>query len=365
MAFNPDPSKQAIEVLFSQKRTEVNHQPLSFNNQIVMERSHHKHLGLTLDKKLTFQYHLKEKLAKANKGIGVIKRLHSIVPRPTLLLIYKMFVRPHIDYADVIYDHPNNELFKKRLESMQYNAALAITGCIRGSSMDKIFNELGLEYLADRRWLRRLSLFYKISKGSCPSYLSKIVTLNQPTYNVRNPVEIRQINARTDLFRFSFFPYCIKEWNNLDSSIRNSKSVDIFRNSLLKFLRPKGFSVYGIHNPLGLKLLVRLRVGLSHLREHKFRHNFRDTLNPLCSCNIEPESTSHYLLRCHFFVAHRKKFFDSLNNIDQCLIKLTVNELTNIALYGSDIFDFDKNRKILTATILYLIESERFNEQLL
>ena len=276
-----------------------------------------------------------------------------------------MFVRPHIDYADVIYDKPNNELFKKRLESLQYNAALAITGCIRGSSMEKIFNELGLEYLADRRWLRRLSLFYKISKDSCPSYLKQIVTLNQPIYNVRNPDEFRQINARTDLFRFSFFPYCIKEWNKLNSSTRASKSVDIFKNSLLKFLRPKGFSVYGIHNPLGLKLLVRLRVGLSHLREHKFNHNFQDTLNPLCSCNIETESTSHYLLRCHFFDAYRKTFFDSLNNIDHCLSNLAENELTNIALYGSDTFDLDKNKKILTATILYIIESERFNEPLL
>ena len=231
--------------------------------------------------------------------------------------------------------------------------------------MEKIFNELGLEYLADRRWVRRLSHFYKIFKGPGPSYLKQLATSNQPNYNVRNPVEIRLINARTDLFQFSFFPYCIKEWNNLASSIRASNSIDIFKNSLLRFVRPRGSSVYGIHNPLGLKLLTRLRVGLSHLGEHKFRHNFRDTLNPLCSCNNEPESTSHYLLRCHFFDAHRTKFFDSLNNIDQSLTNLAENVLTNTVLYGSNIFDFDKNKKILTATIRYLIESERFNEQLI
>ena len=75
-----------------------------------------------------------------------------------------MFVRPHLDYADIIYDRPNCELFKRELESVQYNAALAITGAITGTSRDKIFNELALEYLADRRWLRRLTFFSQNSK---------------------------------------------------------------------------------------------------------------------------------------------------------------------------------------------------------
>ena len=68
-------------------------------------------------------------------------------------------MRPHLDYADVIYDAPNNELFKSKIESIQYNVAIAITGAIKGTSLDKLFSELGLEYLADRRWLRGLFFF--------------------------------------------------------------------------------------------------------------------------------------------------------------------------------------------------------------
>ena len=94
----------------------------------------HKHLGLVLDEKLTFGYHLSEKISKANKGIGLIKRLYFHLPRKSLLSIYKSFIRPHLDYGDVIYDQPHNDTFCRMIESVQYNAALVITGTIKGSS---------------------------------------------------------------------------------------------------------------------------------------------------------------------------------------------------------------------------------------
>ena len=103
---------------------------------------------------------MNEKISKANKGIGLIKRLYHHLPRHSLLNIYKSFIRPHLDYGDVIYDQPYNETFKKRIESTQYNAALAITGAIKGISRVKIYNELGIESLSDRRWHRRLTHFF-------------------------------------------------------------------------------------------------------------------------------------------------------------------------------------------------------------
>ena len=111
---------------------------------------------MVLDKKLTFNHHLKEKIPKANKGIGLITRLYPYLPRKTLVNIYKAFVRPHLDYGDIIYDNPSNDTFCHKIESVQYNAALAITGAIRGTSREKLYQELGLEYLSDRRWCRRL-----------------------------------------------------------------------------------------------------------------------------------------------------------------------------------------------------------------
>ena len=136
MAFNPDPNKQATEVIFSRKRKPVNHPALYFNDTPVATAPFQKHLGLILDEKLTFGHHLNEKISRANKGIGLIKRLYSYLPRQSLLNIYKSFIRPHLDYGDVIYDQPHNDTFCRVIESVQYNAALAITGAIKGSSRD-------------------------------------------------------------------------------------------------------------------------------------------------------------------------------------------------------------------------------------
>ena len=73
------------------------------------------------------------------------------MPRKSLITIYKVFLRPLIDYGDIIYDKPNNDSFYEKLESIQYKAALAITGAIQGTSRDRIYAEIGLESLKARR----------------------------------------------------------------------------------------------------------------------------------------------------------------------------------------------------------------------
>ena len=101
--------------------------------------------------------------------------------RRSLLTIYKSFVRPLLDYADIIYDKPYNESFKEKLETVQYNACLAITGAIRGTSRERLYRELGLETLNNRRWSRKLFFFHKIIKGFSPSYLQKILCFRNVT----------------------------------------------------------------------------------------------------------------------------------------------------------------------------------------
>ena len=98
-----------------------------------------KHLGLHLDSKLNFAEHINEKIKKAVKVISVIKKLNVTLPRSSLLTIYKLFIRPHLDYGDVIYDQPNNNRLSEKIESAEYNAALAITGAIRGISREKLY----------------------------------------------------------------------------------------------------------------------------------------------------------------------------------------------------------------------------------
>ena len=75
-----------------------------------------KHLGMYLDECLNFNYNIKEKMSKAMKGIGIIKKLSKVLPPHSLVTIYKSFVRPHLDYGDIIYDQPNNESFNQKIE---------------------------------------------------------------------------------------------------------------------------------------------------------------------------------------------------------------------------------------------------------
>ena len=95
---------------------------------------------------------MNDKIYQANKGVGLLRKLQIILPRESLLTIYKSLIRPLLDYADVIYDQPSNALFFKKIESVQYNVALAVTGTIKGSSREKLYQELGLQYLYRRRW---------------------------------------------------------------------------------------------------------------------------------------------------------------------------------------------------------------------
>ena len=217
MSFNPDPSKQAVEVYFSRKLDLVHAPPLYFNNAAVLNCKSHKHLGLNLDKNLVFGHHIGEKILKANKGIGSITRLRKLLPREALLTIYKAFVRPHLDYGDIIYDNSGNACFIQKLESIQYNGSLAITVCFRGTSREKLYSELGLESLADRRFCRRLWSFYKIVNGFAPMYLSNYLPAhNVASVSLRSRPQIYPLRARTEYYRNSFFPFCNLQWNNLD-----------------------------------------------------------------------------------------------------------------------------------------------------
>ena len=143
---------------------------MNFNDNPVHQVPLQKHLGLLfLDPKLSFDEHIQCILIKTRKIIGLIRKLQPVILRTALLTIYKSFLRPHLDYGDVIYDRAFNKSFQNKLESVQYNAALAITGAIRGSSREKLYQELGLESLKSRRWYRKLCLFFKLKENKHPS----------------------------------------------------------------------------------------------------------------------------------------------------------------------------------------------------
>ena len=194
--------------------------------------------------------------------------------------------------------------------------------------------------------------------------LQKVISTKQPAYiydiilpvrqSQRHPNAFNPISCWTQYFKNSFFPCVIGKWNKLNPEIRRSDSYNILRKSILNFIRSSASKIYNINDTIGIKLITRLRLGFSHLREHKFKHNFQDTLNPLYSCSIELESTSHYFLRCHIFDALRATLMNDLRNVDSDLSTLRAENLANVLLQSNQIYDDKTNQIILMLAIRYI-----------
>ena len=145
--------------MFSRKAKEIYHPPSVFNNTSVSQSSSQKHLGVILDSKLIFDEDLKILSLRISKTLGLLWKLHKLLPRSALISIHIAFFRPYLDYGDILYDQAYNMSFYHKLESSQYNACLAITGAIQGASKEKLYQELGLESLQLRRLYRKLGMF--------------------------------------------------------------------------------------------------------------------------------------------------------------------------------------------------------------
>ena len=146
--------------------------------------------------------------------IDMMKRLHLVWnDRDSLLTIYKSFVRPHLDCADIIYGKPGNAYFEPKLERVQYNACLAITGAIRGTNKDSINAELGLESLSDRGWYWKLPFFYKIVHSLSPSYLKAYMNFAcQRSHNTWSSTQrhLENQSAEPKFFSHHFFLAALK-----------------------------------------------------------------------------------------------------------------------------------------------------------
>ena len=372
MCFNPDPTKQAEEILFSQKRRSPVHPPLYFNNFEVKRVSDHKHLGLVLDSKLSFVKHINETVASARKGIGIIKHLAPYLPLKSRDQIYKMYIRPHLDYCDIIFHIPaisnafdsslslNYQM--NALESTQYQAALAVSGTWKGTNRNKIYEELGWETLDQRRTFRRLVQFYKIMNNKTPDYLKiPIPPVQNHLFGHRSTNVIKTIFSRTSRYRNSFFPDSVIAWNGIGPELRGAKSVSVFKTNILNIIRPVKKGLFNIHDPNGIKWIFQLRVGLSPLKSHKKSHGFKDTENDLCDCLLNVEST--FFVKIPNYLEHRRKLFETVNQILQAFNVNYPNDckFLRLLLYGEDKLPLEANKTVLKATINFIDKTSRFS----
>ena len=156
------------------------------------------------DNRLTFDEHLTSVSNKTSKTMRLLWKLRNILSRPALHTIYKCFTRPHLDYVDIIYDQAYNLSFRQKLESIQYNAALALTRVIRGSSRENLYQELGLESLQLWQWYRKLCCFYKTYNKQAPDYLTELIPTCNEAYQARHVGNIPSLGFKHNFLKNHF-----------------------------------------------------------------------------------------------------------------------------------------------------------------
>ena len=155
----------------------------------------------------------------------------------------------------------------------------------------------------------------------------------------------------------------IKQWDKLSLGIPNSETYSIFRKYPLKLTRIIPNSIFMLPTFMGYQ--TRLLVGLSHLREHKFRHNFQDTINPLCSCSLEIASTPHFFLGCQNFITPRINLKNVFRKLHSNILNLDEISLTKLLWCGDSKDENKVNKKKLLAAINIVLSTKWFEDQLM
>ena len=214
-------------------------------------------------------------------------------------------------------------------------------------------------------WYNAIPLeFVSHAVSSGPShYRAPIPNPQEPFYSFRVRTVIGQICARTDKYKSSFYPNGLSEWENVDPETRTATYLAIFKANISRIIRTTQEQVYGIHNPKRLATLTQLRVGLSELNYHKFRHNFNTTINPLCPISDGVEDMEHFLLHCHSYQLQRNSLLSRVQSVLlSCgLSNLSNVELVSILLYVDERLNFESNKMIIKATLDFIESSKRFS----
>ena len=164
-----------------------------------------------------------------------------------------------------------------------------------------------------------------------PSYLYAI--LPQLQRSQWNQGFFQPLLCRTKIFKNFFLLYTINEWKKRGPGIRRIDWYVGFRKKIPRFIKPTEKRSSSIQDPLGIKLLNKLRVYFSHKNLHNYRHNLADTLNPLYSCSLETDRTAHFFLGCRYYSNIRITLMNLSSDIDNSITSRQQNELLGDSLW--------------------------------
>ena len=344
--FNPNKTES---ILFSRKRVLSPMPDLFLNNVKIQIVNAHKHLGLTLQSDCQWQSHINELFSKVSPMINCLRSLKYRLNRNSLQTLYSSYILPLFDYCDFIWDNctKNQEFI---LEKLHLDALRTICGAVRGVSHSKIYQETGYSSLNERRQIHKMKLFHKMYHHKTPQYLTDPIpprTSDVSAYSTRSCNTLQSPLCRTELYKKSFLPSSVRDWNVLDDPMRNIESSSLFS----KIYDKSACNVHRIFRNYGTRknqiLHCKLRLCCSDLNGHKFDNHIHDT--SLCSCGYIYEGNVHFLFHCPNFSNIRSNSYFYVKGFN-----------LNTVLYGSNDLPHDVNIEIIESVHNFLTLCKRF-----
>ena len=222
--FNEEKTKQ-----LNFTRGQNQNQQLTFGSKTLKETPSHKHLGIILQNNCRWDEHIRSVINKTSMLFSCLRSYKYKISRKALETMYKSFILPLFDYADIVWDN-RTDTQSKKLESLHLEAIRIILGGIRGTSHQKLYTESGFCTLKERRKRHKLVMFHKMILGLCPQYISDLLSplvAHINPYHRRRPLERDVTTCKTELYRNSFIPSTTAEWNSLPISVQQSTSLSV------------------------------------------------------------------------------------------------------------------------------------------
>jgi hypothetical protein len=343
-------------LIISNKRAAHLNPPVHLNGQVVEEVKSHTHLGVKLSYNLRWNNHINDITIKARKRLNSMVHLKYKLDRKTLETMYQSYVRPTMEYAQVVWGGTYDSDMVK-LEKIQIDALRLVTGATAKSNIANLYRDTHWMKIQDRANNAVLAMMYKIFNDLAPSYLTNLIRIIDHTkqkHNLRQKESLMTQICRVETFRRSFFIHGVILWNNLSPDVIDSSSLEEFKLHLIGNGDPVELYYYGERWPSVHH--ARMRIGCSKLNSD-LCYNLHVLNNPACDCGFLNEDAHHYFFTCPLHQRERITLFRDIRGL--------VNPDIKILLFGSPELTQKQNQSVFDTVHTFIKDTIRFDEHMI
>jgi hypothetical protein len=347
---------QKTEAVIFTRKDNINIPDIKLGPNTVTIVEQHKNLGMILDRKLSWKPHIEYVSTKARKILGMMKYYKYKLNRKALETTYFSNILSILDYGSIFYDSAS-KIYLTTLDDIHKEASRIITGAKKRTCTAKLDKESGFISLTTRRTHSKINHLFKIICNKSPSYLRDIIPSWANGNFFRRDNILLSKYCKTERYNKCFVPSTIKTWNNLDTNIRHSTTVNQLKSRLHKNMRThKDIPPFHYSGKRKYNIIhTRLRLGCSDLNGHK--HDMHLIEDPTCPhCENMPENINHYLFNCPQYTEARDILLRKIITITNGQVNIDCDFMIN----GSAQLETELNTAIFKSVQEYIEASERF-----